>query len=253
MGVAGAFQDRAERRRVMRRVAALECGGVARAQADVLGRHLEGANFAVPQFDDPRRRRRRHLVEPVAAMDDPDALGAEIAQHLRHRLEPAGREHADQLTLHAGGIRQRPEQVEDRARAELDPRRADMTHRGVMGRRHHEADAGLAHAALDRLGRNADLDAERRQHVRRARFRRRRAVAVLGDRHAAGRDDQRGERRDIVGAGAVAAGAHDVDGAVGRRDAQHLGAHRGNRAGDFLDGFAANAQAPSGTRRSAPA
>ena len=56
-----------------------------------------------------------------------------------------------------------------------------------------------------------DLDAERAEHVGRARLRRQRAVAVLGDRHAGARDDEGRAGRDIVGAGGVAAGADHVD------------------------------------------
>ncbi len=56
-----------------------------------------------------------------------------------------------------------------------------------------------------------DLDAERGQHVGAARARRDRAVAVLGDRHAARRRDERRRGRDVEGAPAVAAGAAGVD------------------------------------------
>ena len=57
------------------------------------------------------------------------------------------REHADHLPLDAGRVGERPEQIEDRARAELDARRADMLHRRMMRGREHEADAGLRDAA----------------------------------------------------------------------------------------------------------
>ena len=114
--------------------------------------------------------------------------------------------------LHARRIGERAEEVEHRARAELDPRRADMPHRGMVGRREHEADArprGCSRAIFS--GAEVDLHAERREHVRRAGFRRERAVAVLGDRHARAGDDEGGAGRDVVGAGRVAAGADDVD------------------------------------------
>ena len=98
------------------------------------------------------------------------------------------------------------------------------------------------HAAADLLGRDVDLDAERRQHVGRARARRQRAIAVLGDGHAGAGDDEGGAGRDVDRAGAVAAGADHVDGVGGSLDAQHLGAHRRHRAGDLVDGFAAHPQ-----------
>ncbi len=65
---------------------------------------------------------------------------------------------------------------------------------------------------------------------------------MLGDGHPAGGDDHRGERRDVVGAGAVAAGADDVDRVFRRLHPQHARAHRRHRAGDFLDRLAAHPQ-----------
>ena len=106
-------------------------------------------------------------------------------------LHPFRREHADELALRAGRVRQRPEQVEDRARAELDPGRRDVAGGAVMARRHQKADADLPQARAHDRQVGIDIDAERGQHVGRARFRRKRAVAVLGDRHAAAGDDQR--------------------------------------------------------------
>ena len=97
-------------------------------------------------------------------------------------------------------------------------------------------------ARRTRLMSAVDVDAERRQHVGRARFRREIAVAVLGHRHAAAGDDERRRGRDVEGAGAVAAGADGVDGARRRLDRQRLGAHGARGAGDLLDRLAAHAQ-----------
>ena len=69
-----------------------------------------------------------------------------------------------------------------------------------------------------------------------------RAIAVLGHRDAAGRDDQRGEGRNIIGLQPVAAGADNVDGALGRLDRQHPGPHGRDRAGHFIQRFAPGAQ-----------
>ena len=63
----------------------------------------------------------------------------------------------------------------------------------------------------DALGRQRQVDAERLEHVRRARRRRRGPVAVLDEPHARGRGHHRGHRRDVDGVGAVAAGADDVE------------------------------------------
>ena len=94
----------------------------------------------------------------------------------------------------------------------------------------------------DRVRRQLDLDAERGEHVGGAGARGERAVAVLGDRHAGARHDEGRAGRDVVGARRIAAGADHVDRVGRRRDAQHLLAHRGHRAGDLVDGLAAHAQ-----------
>ena len=80
--------------------------------------------------------------------------------------------------------------------------------------------ASRMHSAIF-SGAEVDLDAERRQRVGRAGFRRERAVAVLGDRHAGAGDDEGRAGRDVVGAGGVAAGADDVDRALRRLDRRH--------------------------------
>jgi len=57
---------------------------------------------------------------------------------------------------------------------------------------------------------------------------------------AGARDDKGSAGRDVDRTGAVAAGADHVDGVGGRLDPQHLAAHRRDRAGDLVDGFAAH-------------
>ncbi len=134
------------------------------------------------QLDHLGRAGRGDLVEPVAAMDQPGMLGAEIAQHLRHRLQPVAGEDAEQLALDAGRVRHRAHEVEDRAGAELGAGRADMAHRAVMLLRPEEAGADLVERALDRRHVGLDIDAEGGQHVGGAALGRGGAVAVLGDR-----------------------------------------------------------------------
>src|SRR5712692_1634019 len=138
-------------------------------------------------------------------MHHPDVLGAEILQHLRDRLDPLAREQADHLAFDAGRIRERTEQVEDGAGAELDAGRADVLHGRMMGGREHEPDARLADATPDAVGGNLDVDAERGQHVGGARARGERAVAVLGDRHPGAGHDEGRTGRDIEGARRIAA------------------------------------------------
>ena len=126
--------------------------------------------------------------------------------------------------------------------AEVGAHRREMAHRRMVRLRRHEADPGLGEAALDLRATEADGDAEGGEHVAGAGARGGGAVAVLGDRHAAGGDDHRRERRDIVGAVAVAAGADDVDGTVGCGHPQHLPAHRRDGTGQLVHRLAAHAQ-----------
>ena len=111
----------------------------------------------------------------------------------------------------------------------------------MMRRREHEADAGFGDAARDCLGSEIDFDAERTENVGGAGTRRQRAVAMLGDRHAGAGDNEGGAGGDIKRARGVAAGADHIDGVRRRCDAQHLGTHDGNGAGNLVNGFAAHA------------
>ena len=64
-------------------------------------------------------------------------------------LHPIAREYANQLALHHGWVGQRSEKIEDRSGAKLNSWAADVAHGAVVARRHHKADAGLVHRALD--------------------------------------------------------------------------------------------------------
>ena len=174
----------------------------------------------------------------VQTRSEPSSL-----QHLRQRFEPDLREHAEELARHAGRVRERPEQVEQRARAELDAHRRDVAHRGVVRLREHEAQPRLGEAALEPRRIETDLHAERGQHVGRAGARGGGAVAVLGDRHAAAGDDDRGERRDVV---ASPNGRRRCRRCrwrpAGARHPGHAPAHRRDRADDLVERLAAHAQ-----------
>ena len=143
-------------------------------QAGHLGRHLEQLDLAVPQLGDIGGAGGGDLVEPVGAMDDPGALGAERGQHLGHGLDPGLGEDAEKLAPRPGRIGERAHEIEDGAGAELDPRGADMAHGAVMTGRHEEADIGAPQRLADQRHIGIDIDAQGAQHIGGARSWRRR-------------------------------------------------------------------------------
>ena len=86
---------------------------------------------------------------PGCAVHDHAVLAAELEQSVRHRLDPLGRVHADQLAARAGRVGEGPEQVEDRAHAERAPHRPRVAHRRMVRGRVQVAEA----VEVDHLGR----------------------------------------------------------------------------------------------------
>ena len=125
IGVARALEHAAQRARVMGGVAADRAPPARRGQAGVFRRHEEGAELAVRQRDHMRGAGGGQLVEPVAPMDEPRPLRAELGEGAGQRLQQIFRIGADQLPLGAGRIAQGAEQIEQRAqrRARRAPRR----------------------------------------------------------------------------------------------------------------------------------
>ena len=117
-----------------------------------------------------------------------------------------------------------------------------MAHGAVVAGRHEKADLGLPQGFADQRHVGVDGHAECGEQVGRARARGERPVAVLGDRHAAARGDERCGSRDVECALGVAAGAAGIDGALGRVDAEGTGAHRLRAAGDLVDRLAPHAE-----------
>src|SRR5207253_8732160 len=109
------------------------------------------------------------------------------------------------LAAHPTGIRQRTQDIEDGADAELPPSRTRMAHRRMEGRREAEAHPRSLDAAPDAAGIERDVDSERLEHIGAPTPARGGPVSVLRHRDArAGRDERR-RRRDIERAGSVAA------------------------------------------------
>ena len=101
--------------------------------------------------------------------------------------------------------------------------------------REHEAEAEPVDRLGDPLRRLLEPEAECFEHVGRAGRRADRSVPVLGDGGARRRGDERGGRRHVERARAVASRADHVDEVVARRvDGQDVLSHRLRAAGDLV-------------------
>ena len=221
----------------------------AAGHAEVERVDLALAHVAVHDLADEVRAGRRELVDPGGAVDDERPLRTEGGEHVGDRPDEVGGVDPDDLGPGAGRVRQRPEDVEDGPRRELLPHRRRVLHRRMVGRGEQEAEAELVDRLRDPVGRQLEREAERLEHVGRARGRRHGAVAVLRDPGAGGGRHQRGCGRDVERPSAVAAGPGGVDEVVPlRAHRQHVGSHRLGAARDLLRRLALQ---PSATRKAA--
>ena len=148
IGTGGALQQSVQGGGIFLRLAALQILQCGQGQAGLIGRDLEFGNLAIFKRDDVGWPGCRDFVRAVGTVDHPDPLGTKGFQGFGHGPQPFPGENADQLQLHIGRIGHRPENIEDRPRAHLDPRRAHIAHGAVMAGGRHEADAGLVQGGL---------------------------------------------------------------------------------------------------------
>ena len=224
-------------------------------QARILGVNLHSPHAPPLQHGHLGHAGDGDLIGAVRAMHQPCLLAAQHPQRLGHRPDQIGREGPGQLPFHPRRIGQRPKDVENRLAAKFHPHRHHMLHRRVVNLRHHEADIRLGQTPLGRRRPCHHVDPKLALHIRRARFRTGRAVAMLGHRHASPRHHEGGRRRDIERVHPVAAGADDVHRPFGRAHRDAFRAHRGGGGGIFRNAFAARPhrhQQPRDLRRACP-
>ena len=181
-------------------------------QADVGRMHVERVDRAVAVLRHLRVAGRRDLVEAVGAVHDPGARRSQQPERSRHELGQFRPRHADQLPRGARGVGQRAEQVEGRPHAEVLPRRRrrDASTDGRSARRRtrcrpppgtvRRPPAGavmLTPSASKRSALPQRLDTDR--------------LPCFATVHAARRDDERRDGRDVERVRAVAAGAAGVE------------------------------------------
>src|SRR5215218_430376 len=192
---------------------------------------------------DEVRARRGELVDPAGPVDDECTPCAECGQHLGEGLDQIGRVDPDDLGPGARGVRQRPENVEDRSGRELLPHRRRVLHRRMVRGRKQEAETEGVDRVRDPLGRKFQLEAERFEDIGRAGGGRDRAVPVLCDPSAGRRRHQRRRGRDVERAAAVAARPGSVDEIVALRvNREHVCPHRLGAASDLVGRLALQPQ-----------
>ncbi len=109
-----------------------------------------------------------------------------------------------------------------------------MAHRRVERRREEKCDPSLIEAALDDGRLRRHVDTQRLEQVGAPAAARHRAVAMLGHAHAARRQDQRGNGRDVERVCPVSTRSARVEyRCVGSRQLRRPLAHRPGQADDF--------------------
>ena len=128
--------------------------------AGIAGNHFKGADFPVVEFGNVGKACGRQFVEPIDTVDNPGALAAELAQYVRHRLDPSPSEHTGKLTFDTGRVGKRPEKIENGSSTQLDAWTGDMVHGAVMPGCHQKADASFPNGFFHKCHIRVDVYSE---------------------------------------------------------------------------------------------
>ena len=160
-------------------------------------------------------------------------------------------EDTQQIVWRRSRIGERPENVEDRAHAELLADRGDVLHGRMVVGREHEADTALGDAGSDLLTVQHDVGAQGFQHIGSPRLGGHAAVAVLGDGAPCSRHHEHDGGGDVEGVRTVTAGPHDVDEVATISHMDRVGelAHDLRSGRDLADGLLLDSQACKDGRR----
>ncbi len=172
----------------------------------------------------------------VGAGEDEGAVRAEADDGFQKFVSEGGAASADDLAASAGGVGEWAEEVEEGGESEGVADGGGVFHGGVMCGGEGEADVGGAEAGGFLFRGGVDVDAEGAEDVGGAGAGRDRAVAVLADGNTTGGGDDGGGGGDVEERGVDAAGAAGVDDVVRGVDGDHMAAHDGGCAGEFIDG-----------------
>ena len=184
----------------------------------------------------------RDFIEP-RSMDDQRLLHTHCVQGCRDPAKHPRVGDTEQLHPRPRRIDAGSEEIHDGPHFELPPDQRGMLHARVIGRREQEAEAGLV-KQRPRLGRrHVDLRTDGLKDVGRAAARADAAVAMLGDRQAAGGGNECRRRRYVDQAGSIAARPATVsEQIIGALEWRCRGAQRPGRADHLLGRFALHAE-----------
>ena len=146
------------------------------------------------------------------------------------------------MSAGTGWVRERAEDVEDRAHPDIAAGQRGVAHSRVILRREHEPEAGFIDTARHARWGQIDRDADGLEKIGGAALAGNAAIAVLGHARTGRGDHQRGQCAYVEGPGTVAARTHDVDDVWAGIDMCGGGAHDLGETGDLVGRFALHAQ-----------
>ena len=160
-------------------------------------------------------------------------------------------EYTQQIVWCRSRVGERPQNVEDRAHAELLADGSNVLHGRMVVGREHEADAALGDAGSDLFTVQHDVGAQGFQYIGSPRLGGNAAVAVLGDGAACRSHHEHDGGGDVEGVRTVTASSHDVDEVATISDVDWVGelAHDLGSGRDLADGLLLDAQACQDGRR----
>ena len=144
-------------------------------------------------------------------MHDKGSMNTKFGEGSGNQVNQIRRKDAEDLCVCPGGIRQRSQEIEYSARADLFARGDRVARGGVGSGRKEKADAEFADGAPGLLQRQVDANAQRFQNVGGAAARADGTIAVLGDMRTSGGGNESRSGGDVERAGTVAARAASIE------------------------------------------
>ena len=199
--------------------------------------NLVFAHLTVAQFAHQRGCAQRDLVHAVLSVHHQDMVCAQALHHPHLDTDQIRMKHSHEGVRRTGWIGQRPQDIKDRAHAQLAAHRCHVLHRRMVIRRKHEPDPGGLQAVGHLRRAQIDARAECFQHIGGTGLRRHPAIAMLGDFRTSSRSNEHGSGRDVEGVQAITAGPDNVNKVLRITSLNPRGelAHHLGRCSDFPD------------------